>query len=177
MIQAIRLQLKRTKKMAGFTLVEMLIYIGLLTLISTSALSLLLTLRELVDEYRAEQHLTESAQAVLERVLYEVRSADQIDTTDPNAVMVNTPGHLVITRDSTVTEFYISSGRLMVSVNSVELGPLSKETVVVNELRFLPYDNGVTEAVKVIFSLTANVGDATATADFNGTAVLRGTYD
>ncbi len=168
---------KHHSSKSGFTLVEMLIYIGLLILISVSALSLLLTLRTLLDEYRADQHLTESAQAVLERVLYDLRSADQIDTTDPSVVMVNTPGHLVLTRDTTVTEFYVSSGRLMVSVNSVELGPLTKETVEVDELRFLPYDNGVTNAVKVVFRLTSTVGDATATANFNGTAVLRGTYD
>lgn len=177
MMRALSQKLKRHTRQAGFTLVEMLIYIGLLTLISVSALSLLLTLRALLDEYRADQHLTESAQTVLERVLYDLRSADQIDTTDPSALMVDTPGHLVITSGATVTEFYVSGGRLMVSVNSVELGPLTKETVVVDELRFFPYDNGVTQAVKIQFGLTATVGDATATADFNGTAVLRGTYD
>lgn len=165
------------KNNSGFSLVEMLIYIALLILITVSALSLLLTLRSLLDEYRADQKVTESAQAVLERVLYDIRSADAIDTTDPSAVLVDTPGHLVIIRGATVTEFYVSGGRLMVSVNSVELGPLTKESVVVDELRFFTYDNSVTEAIKVAFTLTATVGEANSTASFNGAAVLRGTYD
>ena len=65
----------------------------------------------------------------------------------------------------------------MVAQNGVELGPLTKDTVMVNELRFWPYDNGVTEAIRVTFTMTSNVGEATATASFNGSAVLRGTYD
>ena len=161
----------------GFSLVEMLVYIGLLTLISVSAMSLLLTLRQLVDEYRADQHLTESAQIALERILYEVRAADMLDVTNPNSVLVDTPGHLAIIKDAIETEFYVSSGQLMVAENGVELGPLTKDTVTVTELRFWPYDNGETEAIRVTFTLTANVKEATATASFNGSAVLRGTYE
>lgn len=171
------LKFKVGNNKSGFSLTEMLIYIALLILITVSALSLLLTLRSLLDEYRADQRVTESAQVILERVLYDIRSADAIDTTDPSSVLVNTPGHLVITRGATVTEFYISGGRLMLAVNSVELGPLTKEGVVVDELRFFTYDNSVTEAIKVMFTLTATVGEANSTASFNGSAVLRGTYD
>lgn len=164
-------------KTQGFSLVEMIVYIALLIAISVSAIFLMLTLRELLDVYRADQRVTESAQIALERMLHEIRAADTVNTADPDSLLIDSPGHLVLLNGTSTTEFSVVDGRAVLTVNGSARGPLTQKGVSVDELRFFRYDNGATEAVRVRMTVSASVGDAASTATFGGTAVLLGSYD
>lgn len=165
------------KNQSGFSLVEVLVYLAILVTSMVAIVSLLFSLRQLLDVYRSDQLLTQSARAAMERILYEVRESDAIDTIDPDLVLADSPGHLVLLRGATTTEFYIASSTLWVAVNDVMQGPLTKSDVEVSDLRFYSYDNSVTEAVRVQFTMTATAGNSSSTESFNGAAVIRGSYD
>jgi len=161
---------------AGFALVEMLFYVAILVTVSLAAIYLMLSLRTLLDQYQAEERVVNSARVALERMMLDIRSADSIDTVDPDNTLVTSPGHLVLVDGATTTEFYLSGGQIMVKVNEVLKGPLTRSDVTVDELRFFSYDNSVTEAVRVQLTLSANTNTATATETFRSTAVMRGSY-
>lgn len=165
------------KRQTGFTLTEVLIYIAILVASMVAILSLLFSLRELLDVYRSDQLLNQSAQSAMERILYEIREADSIDAIDPDLLLVDSPGHLVLTKGATTTKFSLATSTIILTVNDVVVGPLTKSKVEVNELRFFSYDNGVTEAVRVQFSMVATAGNSSSTGTFNSAAVIRGTYD
>jgi hypothetical protein len=155
----------------------MLVYISILVLVSFAAVTLMLSMRSLFDSYRSDQKLNDAAKLAMDRIIFAVRDADIIDTTDPDLVLVDTPGHLTLLRGSTTTEFYVASGTLMVSENSAKVGPLTGSDVTVDELRFIKYDNAVTEAIRIKMILSVVFNGATTTATFYDGAVLRGTYD
>ena len=164
------------KQNRGFTLTEMLIYLAILLVLSTSVVSLLLSLRGLMNLYLVDQQVTKNAQIAMERMMHELREADNIDTIDPDTTLITSPGHLVLLRGATTTEFYLSNNQIFVSINDVEQGPLTSDEVIVNELRFFSYDNLVTESIRVRFTLTAAMNGATSTETFTNTAVMRGSY-
>ncbi|MEX0931030.1 MAG: type II secretion system protein [Candidatus Paceibacterota bacterium] len=164
-------------KKRGFLLVEMLVYIGLLVIITLSTIFLMLSLRDLLDLYRADQEVFKNAQGALERMLYEIRGADAVNITDPDTVLIDSPGHLVLSQGTSTSEFSLENGAVMLTVNEEERGPLTQNDVVVDELRFFQYDNGTTEAVRVQITISAAVGEAESTATFNAAAVLLSSYD
>ena len=161
----------------GFSLIEMMVYMALLMVISVSAVLLLLSMQDLLGDYEAKKKLTESGRVAMERILYDIRSADQVDTADPETVLTSSPGHIVLTKGATTTEFLISDGALVLEINDAEVGPLTYSDVSVDELRFFHYSNSETDMVRVQFTLTTIVGFSTTTQTFNSGAVVRGTYE
>jgi len=165
----------KKKSGAGFALVEMLVYIALLTIISTSSIALLFSLDDMFAENRANQLVTRGGTIAMERMLYDIRSADIVDTF--NSTLQSTPGVLTLTRGTTTTEFSKVNGAVNVEVNNVTVGPLTNSSVSVDELRFFMYSNLVTEAVRIKLTLSVTVGETTVTETFYGGTVLRGSYE
>ena len=160
---------------AGFTLIEMLVYIALLAIVSMSSISLLFSLNDMFEKNRADQLITRGGTIAMERILYDIRSADFVNTF--NSTFISTPGVLVLTKDTTTTEFSKVNGAVSVKVNSVTLGPLTNSSVSVDELRFFRYSNLMTEAVRIRLTLSVTVGETTVSETFYGGTVLRGSYE
>jgi len=160
---------------AGFTLIEMLVYIAILTIVSGGALTLLFSLTDQINAGRAQRLVSSSAQTALERMLTEVRSADAVDAV--NSTLEVSSGVLALDREASTTALTLSAGTVMLSSDGVIQGPLTSENVSVDELRFYHYDNTNTELVRVVLTLSATVGDTSITRTFNAAGVLRGSYD
>jgi prepilin-type N-terminal cleavage/methylation domain-containing protein len=160
---------------SGFTLIEMLVYIAILTIVSGGALTLLFSLTDQINAGRAQRLVSSSAQTALERILTEVRSADSVDGL--TSTLEVSPGVLVLERGASTTAVALSAGTVLLSSDSIVQGPLTSGDVSVDELRFYHYDNTNTEMVRVRLTLSATVGDTSITRTFNAAGVLRGSYD
>lgn len=167
----------RNNNRRGFSLVEFLVYIAVFTLVSAGALSLLLTLQQLVVRNQVHQDVTQNATALFETALYEIRQAEAVDLGHGSLALETTPGHLVLTRGATTTELYLSGDQAWMVVNGGTAKVLTTDDVTVNQLRFFHYDNGVTEEVRVFLELTAVANDVSVTKRFQTGAVLRGSYE
>lgn len=165
----------RTKKInAGFTLVEMMVYLALLIVISISAVVALISFSDALQSYRTNQLLVRNGIAVLERFQTDVRSAQDVDVV--NSTLGVSPGALRVLTGATTTDFTVNGSVITVATNGVPQ-ELTRNTVTVDALEFNVYENVVTEMVRMQVTLTATVGATTRTQTFTTAVVLRGSYE
>lgn len=169
--------LSTNKKISGgFTLVEMLVYVGILSIVLGSALTAIFSFSDQISRSRANRLVLNAGETALERILTEARLSTAVDV--PNSDLGTHPGVLTLTKDtSTTMSFALSSGVLEVLENGVSQGPLTPDTVIIDNVEFRHFDNGFTELVAVDMTLSATSGEFTSTRNFNAAVVLRGSYE
>ncbi len=160
---------------AGFSLVEMIIYVGLLALVLVSLVNMLLGMARAYSYLKLSRHIQSSAVVALDRVIRDIRNAQSVNM--PQSVLGASPGVLTLntttaTSSSQTLQFYVSSGALRVKQDGGDLGPLTLSDVTVSNLIFRQMNTGISQAVKIELTLTAG----THTANFYATAVLRDSY-
>lgn len=158
------------RKNSGFTLVEMIVYIAILTLIAAGVVTALFALDDLLAKYRAEQLVFRSATTALERMLHDIRAAESVSAADPT-----NPGSVTLSYDGSSRAYSLSGGAVLLTKDGSDVGTLTEEGVTVSELRFYDYAS-TTEFVRVQMTLSATVGESTVTRTFNSGATLRGSY-
>ncbi len=170
---------KSKNKKPGFTLVEILVYLAILMVVSTSSVTFLLSLDDLMDQYRLETILYRSGTDTLEQILLAIRQADRIDPV--NTIEDNpTSGKLALVNgvDSTTFTFVnIPSGtRLDLDINDNDYGNMLMDGVTVDDFTVYHYDMAVGNLVRVRLTLTATLAPsgASKTITLYGGAVIRG---
>ena len=168
-------QIDTLKKKRGFSLVEMLVYIGVLVLIVTTGFSVFLSFNTILVRNSIERALTTSASVSLERMLRDLRAADIVDFT-PSIFNVS-PGTLSLVQGTTTTMYELTGGNLNVSVNGSTPIPLTGDTVTVDSLVFTRYATSTLELVRVALTLSIDSKVASSTRTFYTSGVLRGAYE
>lgn len=161
----------------GATLVELLVYLFLFALLTTGSLTLLFSLSDLFDQYRAKQLVFVSGTALVERVLTEVREADAVSLGD-SIVGSSTAARLSLTKgvDSLVFERATTTAAAVVWDNGQYAGLLHSEAVTVTDMRFYLYQEGNIDLVRVVVTVVATVDDYTETLTLSGGAIVRESY-
>jgi type II secretory pathway component PulJ len=160
----------------GFSLVEMLVYISVLTIIFVVIVETLLSFTSSYHRLAALRSLDHTATDSLERVTRDIRNATSIDAV--NSVFGGTAGALsvVATQNSisTTTKFYLASQALDVNVNGTLVGPLTNTNVAVTALTFTSLTSTNSTAVKVDMTLAATDGPLTVSKIYHSTIILKG---
>ena len=169
-------QSSKLKASRGFSLIEMVVYIGLLTLVVTFVIALLIPLSKSFATLRATQDLNSVANASLERMARDIRSANTINIS--GSTFATSTGALSLTSGTTTTEFYLQNGALMVRKNGSVVGSLSdRGDVTVPSLFLRRIVNGSAEGIRIELTLRSSKGVVTKTETFYTFAVPRGAYD
>src|SRR5438128_2713217 len=117
---------QKTKK-AGYTLVEMVIYVALMSVISFLIINTVLSFTKSYREVVALRIVDSGAIDSMERMTRDIRGGAIIDTR--NSTLGTNPGILTLTTTtggvSTTTKFYIQNGSLKIDVNGTYIGPLT----------------------------------------------------
>lgn len=168
-------------RMKGMTLIEVLIYLSMLVVLLGAIIQSTLILSTHYRAVRNTRDIEDSAIAVLDRIVREARSADEILAA--SSTFLVSPGALglvsndLATGQSTTTRFYVTNSKLYISENGVELGPLTKESVKVIGFTLYQISSSNSTAVKIELSLQADEATpAVISKNFYDTVVLRGTY-
>ena len=151
--------LYKQKQMSGFTLIEVLIYSGLLVIISTLVVSFLVQIVNLSETSRRSGEELDNAQKTMDVIEQEVRHALSIYT--PTSVFDNDAGQLSLetTRDlpadenSTYVDFYLDGGGVFLKREGEPTQLITGEKINVTKLRFTNLSSGTSAAVKI--TLTA----------------------
>ena len=172
--------MRRYKKNTnGFTLVEMIVYVAFISVFSVVIMGVFVTTLKVFADFRLTRDINESAIAVMERLVREIRIAYEVDQVE--STLGTNPGilHLkttTVTGTSTTVEFYATSSRVRMEEGGVDAGYLSSQNVNVDLLIFDLITNTNTEAVTIRMQLSATRGSVTKTKSFYSTAILRGSY-
>lgn len=157
----------------GFTLVEVMIYLAILTVVSAGGVGLILSLDGVLAQFKVETALYRSSTNIFEQLIVAVREGEDFDAA--NSVL-NTPatGKLTILNGGTITTFEKSGSDLNLTIDSINKGDLLSEGVSVTSFTVYKYDTTVGTFVRVKLGLSATVEGITKTLTLYDGAVIRG---
>lgn len=156
----------------GFSLVEIIIYLGILSVLSIGSITFLISLSGFVKEYRVETALYRSTSNVLEQVEATLRQADTFDATSVTNDATN--GKLVL-KNGAVTTSYIRNGTaLELWVGGVNKGNLLNNGVTVTNFTVYKYVTVSGTFVRVRLDLQGTVSGITKSVTLYDSSVIRG---
>ncbi len=167
------------KNKAGFSLVEILVYVFILSLVLAVVTSSLFSVAKSYRVLRSVASIDTTAQVALDMMAREIRNSIAISDTD--SIFNSSPGKIsLITTNDTgspmVMEFYLDSETIFVEEESVLVGPLSASSARVSGLVFRKIITDESHAIKIEMTVESGQGESFRTKKFYSTAVLRGTY-
>ncbi|MFA5651769.1 MAG: prepilin-type N-terminal cleavage/methylation domain-containing protein [Candidatus Paceibacterota bacterium] len=160
----------------GFTLVEMMIYVALMTIITLVVVQSLIVVLKSNRTSFAEINLRNAGYSAMESMLREIYASDSI-TTASGILQMNQGTNIVKFATSTLssasTTLYFYEG---VGTPVPTIGPLTSKSVLVKSLTFTKISTGKSYAVKIQMGLETTVNGITKSETFQSTAILRGSY-
>ncbi len=165
----------------GFTLIELVVYIGILAVVALVVTNSILILNRTLASFRLERRVISSGETAMRRITRELRLANDIHASSTLGV---SPGVLSLAsqeseEDSTAKDvmIYVSGGELILRRATSSAAALTASGVTVTNLTFRQITNGtVSKAVKVELTLSSSAGSASTTKNYYTTAGLRGSY-
>lgn len=169
--------LKNKTKQAGFTLVEGLIYSFLFILISSVAVGFLFSLNGLFVQYKQKQALLASGTTAMERILIEVREADNILLLK-SEIASSTAGVLTLNKGADEISFRKIGDQLELYKNDSFEASLLNDSVTVEGVTFYLYTGtDDIELIRVRLDLLSTQNSNIERYAVTGGAVIRGTYE
>lgn len=168
-----------SRTQSGFSLLEMIVYIGLFSLLAlTISSSMLQTVRGF-NHLRASRDINDSSIMIMERLSDDIKNSVSIDMA--NSTFGATPGRLTLNTVNAsgtpmVIEYYVSGNILRIKENSVDIGSLMVSAARIEALVFYLINTGNTTGVKIELHLKSTRGIVSANDHFYNTSMLRGTY-
>jgi len=166
-MKLIRLQNKK-----GFTLLEMVFYVALFSVISLILVQAIITMVASFRETQITADINQTNQ-VLERVSREIRQAISINTISATNLKLNTTDS---SGNAATITFTLSGTNVELRQNDVLVGNLNSTNLKVTALTFTQITTSNSSAVKIGVTVTSNRYGSLRTANFYDTLVLRGSY-
>lgn len=168
----------------GFSLIETIVYIGLLAIIVSVSIYFMLNIFSAFNKNFAQKAVLSNSQHALDAITEEIKFAKSIYT--PTSVFLNDNGQLSIetvqnppaNESATFTDFYLDNGRIYVKKEGQTEIPLTPNQVKINKLRFA-YLNpaGAPEGVQIFLESQYNTTSASlkdqTMANFTTSAIIR----
>lgn len=163
----------------GFTLIEVLVYIAVFSIIIGSVSALLITTLYSQIKAKAMREALDNGQRAMEKMVYEIKEAKNIyiPTTTANQLSLETAHYLPVGEETTYIDFYFCSNRLCLKKESQNPTSLTSEKVEIINLSFAPIFTGKAASVQINLSLKyknpSNRPEYQASANLQSTASLK----
>ena len=159
----------------GFTLVEWVVYLAIFFMVSGSSLGLIFSLDDLLLQYSARQSLLNSGSMIMERILLEIREADNVVLAQ-SVLASSTAAILSLEKNSQIIKIKKNGNSFELYKNSNLVGKLHESKVEVVSGTFYRYEADGKELIRVKLNLSATVGGQTETWLLSGAAIVRNSY-
>lgn len=167
--------LLKHKRTAGFTLIEVLIYTCLFSLILLIISSFIFWLSYSNNKSKADREVLENIRNAMSLMTHEIKSAESIytPTTTLNQLSLKTSNYLPEDESSTFIDFFLCDSRICLKKESQDPIFLTSDTIEVSQLEFTKIFINEMPSVKI--NLTANYKDLTnpGQSSLTSTASLR----
>lgn len=167
----------------GFTLLEMVVYIGLVVIVAGLVINFALSLITSYGKIQASKEAMNNASFALDTVVNEIRQASKIYT--PTSDFVSDPGQLSVetslnpptNETSTYVDFYVDNNKLYLKRESQSALALTSDRVKVKNLTFTrltPPNAPESVKIQIIVGYNAPAGSSfDISTTLNATASLR----
>ncbi len=161
---------------AGFSLIEMVIYIAVLSLMLSIIVSVIYSLAQSNRQIRTARLIENSAVTILERIEREIREAEIL--VEGSSVFDVHPSSLYLSGEAQgggleTTEIDFENGSILLHRGGIDLGAISDLDVTVTSFIFRHFESGEVEGVRVELTLTAGVDSYLRTENFYSSVLLR----
>jgi type II secretory pathway pseudopilin PulG len=169
----------------GFTIVELIFYVGLVSLLGTSAMFLVFNVSDVAVKVRNQTHVLSQGRIAMDSILSEVKYAQSVYT--PTSDLASNIGYLSLATPIGVptderyafVDFYIVNGRLYTKREGQASYAITSERVTITKLKFTRLLSGSTsEGVMVELALQENPRSSQPTKQvnvaFRSTGAMRG---
>ncbi len=161
----------------------MVIYVAILGMVSIFVVNTILIIIKSFNGFRASSDLNTNGEIAMERMVREIRLADDVDSAI--SVFDINPGHLILntidpnTELATTIEFFASTTALMIKEGSQSAIALTSENVELVNLVFREVATSTdlkSKAVKIEMEIRSKRPNFPKAAKFYSTIVLRRSY-
>jgi competence protein ComGC len=161
----------------GFSLVEMIIYVTILSFMLVVIVSILVTITKAGRGIKAAREIQDSGSLSLERIVRETRQATSVNTA--SSTLDTSPGVLMLTStdssgNAETVQFYLQSNALHLKINGVDKGALTRSDTSVTNLIFTKITTVHSQAVRTQMTIESGTSTSYRSSKFYTTTVLRG---
>lgn len=152
----------------GFTFIELILYISIVTIMLTAIIPFAWNVIEGGAKSSVEQEVFSQARYVSERLKYEIRNANSINSVNSpiNTIDLNTP-----TNATTVID--LSGGKIRIKYGVATAIPLNSDDTTASSLTFTNYTSGDNKTKHIGFTFTIASNYSGARQEFKETITLR----
>jgi prepilin-type N-terminal cleavage/methylation domain-containing protein len=167
------------KNSRGFTLVEMIISVGLVSILLLVTIQTSLTVASIHRQSRTYLDVNSSAINAFSRFSRDTRRASLVDTVQ--STLGASSGKLVLNMKKVdgsydTTTFALASGTVQSFYNGAYTGDLTPININVSNLTFRRFFTGSTTAIRIEMTVAPDASSTVSALNFYGTYVLRGSY-
>lgn len=144
------------KESGGFTLLEILVYIAILSLVLFLICSFIFWMNSSNTKTKAKREALENTRRALEIITYEIKGAKNIyaPTTTSNQLSLETYRYLPDDEDNSFIDFFLCGSRICLKKESQDPIFLTSDAVEVEQLEFRQISTNGSPSIKI--SLTVN---------------------
>ncbi len=171
----------------GFTLVEMLVYVGIVSVVFMLTVTLMIQLMRTYTRFRVEREISTNVREAVNYMIREIKSAEDIYVptsalgSHPGQISLETRLNMPADETSTFIDFYMDNGKLLIKREGQNPFPLLSDRVEVKNLVFRHFDPaGLAELLQI--DLTLGYREGTSRFEFQvektlvSSASIRGAY-
>ncbi len=164
------------KKQGGYTLAELIIYMGVLVALTVIIVGMLVRISHSKDRLVSAQRLATSAIVSMDRMTREIRNASNVNTA--SSILGTSPGKLVLSGvdasgAARTVEFSIVTNTLRIKENSVDMGPLTESNIRVTSLIFDRSASTTDQAIRIRMTMESGTSSSYKSENFYSTTILR----
>lgn len=158
----------RADRNLGFSLVEMLVYLGIMVVITVILVQSFIVVLKSNRVSFADSVLRNSGYSIMENIIREVRSSKDIGQCSSGVIQ--------LIQDINTISFSIDNNLLKLSEGGVDKGFLNSKGTEVSSLSCNQINTGKSKAMKIKLILNTNIGGQEKSELFYSTVILRGSY-
>ncbi len=177
----------RKKRCAGFTLIEMLVYVGIVSIVITIVIPFMFSVSRTYAKFRTEQVVVQNSKVALDTMIRDIKSGTGIYS--PTSVFNANPGQLSLdTRitpptdeTSTYLDYYVDGGRLYRKAEGASAMPITSDRVTVSQFIVRRYNTTATSdfiqlVVTLVYNSQSQNPEFRVSRTFTTGAAIRGQY-
>jgi type II secretory pathway pseudopilin PulG len=157
----------------GFTFIEMLLYMGIVSFILTAIVSFAWNIIYVDVKNNTQQELSTATRLISERLKYEIRNAQAIGASDFGDNLAQDESKTLSLlekspRDS--TRFFVQNGKLFIQEDTATALAVQSDNTKITNLVFTDYSSGdnLTQQIGFTFTVEANYPDAGNRQEYQG---------
>lgn len=170
---------QRGRQEGGFSLIEVLLYVAIFSVISVISMNTLFQAIRSFDTLRISRDINDSSVGIMERLTRDIKGSTAVDLA--NSTFAVSPGRLTLNTVSAsgtplTVEYYVDASTLRYKEDGVEKGSLMSAKTTIDALVFRYINSGSTIGIKIELHLSSARGGVTKVEHFYDTVLMRGTY-